>query len=152
MAFADAQNTTLHDCSFTDIRGDQNNSTIAYHHGPVSIHNGPLITTYELEGNTLNKGVSGIAALYNASSPNAAHNSLERDPPPRCHLGTRTIELQNIANWHAAAAIGRDWNKLAENGLKGSLRQSKQQAASILWLYGPVGAGKTAIAQTVAET
>jgi len=63
-------------------------------------------------------------------SMGAAHDSQERDPAPRCHPETRKKILEQIYEW---ANAGRD-------------------GASILWLHGPAGAGKSAIAQTVAET
>jgi len=63
-------------------------------------------------------------------SPGAAYDSQIRFPPSRCHPGTRTEILSEIEGWIGA---GRGGTKL-------------------LWLHGPAGAGKSAIAQTVAET
>jgi len=60
----------------------------------------------------------------------AAYNSQERDPAPRCLPGTRTEVLEEIETWVKAGSEGK----------------------SILWLHGPAGAGKSAIAQTVVET
>ena len=60
----------------------------------------------------------------------AAYDSQERDPAPRCLLGTRQEILGDIDAWVEAGSEGK----------------------SILWLHGPAGAGKSAIAQTVAET
>jgi len=60
----------------------------------------------------------------------AAYNSQERSPAPRCLPGTRKEVLEEIDDWVEAGADG----------------------ASVLWLHGPAGAGKSAIAQTVAET
>ena len=60
----------------------------------------------------------------------AAYNSQERFPASRCHPGTRTEILNEIEGWIGAG--------------KG--------ATKLLWLHGPAGAGKSAIAQTVAET
>jgi len=71
-----------------------------------------------------------LQALSGWISPGAAYNSQERFPPSRCHLGTRTEILSEIEGWVGA---GRGATKL-------------------LWLHGPAGAGKSAIAQTVAET
>jgi len=59
----------------------------------------------------------------------AAYNSQERDPAPRCLPGTRKEILEQIEKW-------------VKPGSKGK---------SILWLHGPAGAGKSAIAQTIAE-
>ena len=60
----------------------------------------------------------------------AAYDSRERDPAPRCLAGTRKEILKEIETWIEAGHQGK----------------------SILWLHGPAGAGKSAIAQTVAET
>jgi len=60
----------------------------------------------------------------------ATYDSQERSPPPRCLSGTRLEILEKIHAWVKAGSAGR----------------------RILWLHGPAGAGKSAIAQTVAET
>jgi len=60
----------------------------------------------------------------------AAYDSEERDPAPRCLVGTRREVLEKIETWVRAGSGG----------------------TSVLWLHGPAGAGKSAIAQTVAET
>ena len=62
-------------------------------------------------------------------SPGAFHNSDERYDPPKCHPHTREAVLKKIM----------DWVKDAD------------EVALFLWLYGPAGAGKSAIAQTIAE-
>ena len=60
----------------------------------------------------------------------AAYNSRDRNPAPRCLAGTWKEVLDKIEKWVRAGSEG----------------------TSILWLHGPAGAGKSAIAQTVAET
>ena len=62
-------------------------------------------------------------------APGAFHNSDERYDPPKCHPHMRRAVLKKIMDWV------EDANKVA----------------LILWLYGPAGAGKSAIAQTIAE-
>ena len=62
-------------------------------------------------------------------APGAFHNSDERYNPPKCHPHTRRAILKKII----------DWVKDAD------------KVALFLWLYGPAGAGKSAIAQTIAE-
>jgi hypothetical protein len=62
-------------------------------------------------------------------APGAFHNSDERYVPPKCHPHTRRAVLKKIRDWV------EDANKVA----------------LFLWLYGPAGAGKSAIAQTIAE-
>ena len=65
-----------------------------------------------------------------AVSPNAFYDSDNRPDPPKCHPKTRVAVINKIIDW-ATGTI--DTN------------------AFILWLYGPAGAGKTAIARKVAE-
>ncbi len=57
------------------------------------------------------------------------HDSLERYPPPLCHPKTREKVLKIIADW-----------------IDDSYPRQR-----IMWLNGPAGAGKSAIAQTIAE-
>ena len=59
----------------------------------------------------------------------AAYDSQERDPAPRCLPGARREVLEEIETWMEAGSAVK----------------------SILWLHGAAGAGKSAIAQTVAE-
>lgn len=61
------------------------------------------------------------------SRPDAFHDSQARYPPPRCLPGTRVALLKEVFDW---------------------IERSNE---NILWIYGPAGAGKSAIAQTVAE-
>lgn len=58
----------------------------------------------------------------------AAFDSSNRDPPPRCHPGTRMNIVQS---------------------LQAKLRGPFQ--AKLIWVYGPAGVGKSAIMQTLAE-
>ena len=69
-----------------------------------------------------------LADLYKWVATSALHDSKERFPQPKCHVSTRKGILQRIFNW-------------AEG----------DSAERILWLSGSPGAGKSAIAQTIAE-
>ncbi|KAJ7244924.1 hypothetical protein C8J57DRAFT_1363381 [Mycena rebaudengoi] len=62
-------------------------------------------------------------------SGDAFHNSEQRFPPPMCHPQTRVAVQDKLALW------GRG-----------------QDSSNVMWLSGPAGAGKSAIAQTMAET
>ena len=73
---------------------------------------------------------SADTILHRATATAAFHNSKERFDPPKCHPNTRLAVLIAIMRWIK-------W----EEGLD----------AFIMWVYGPVGAGKSAIAQTIAE-
>ncbi|PPQ94571.1 hypothetical protein CVT25_011518 [Psilocybe cyanescens] len=62
----------------------------------------------------------------------AFHDSGERFDPPKCHHNTRVAIIKRIMDWIT--------------GLNEHTRE-----ALIMWLYGAAGAGKSAIAQTIAE-
>ena len=59
----------------------------------------------------------------------ALHNSAERSDSPKCHENTRVAVIEEIIDW-----------------VTDSYRQTR-----VLWMYGPAGAGKSAIARTIAE-
>ena len=65
-------------------------------------------------------------------APGAFHNSAERYDPPKCHPKTREAVLKALMDW--------------VHGLEESDRR-----CYFMWLYGSAGAGKSAIAQTIAE-
>ena len=71
----------------------------------------------------------GFRDLKLAISLGAIHDSAERYPPPNCHPETRKAVRQIILDWI----------------------HSESLASSFFWLYGPAGAGKTAILQAIAE-
>ena len=59
----------------------------------------------------------------------AMHNSGERFDPPKCHPGTRTALQDDVSRWVDEPPGGQ----------------------LVTWLFGPAGAGKSAIAQTISE-
>ncbi|KAJ3568299.1 hypothetical protein NP233_g5801 [Leucocoprinus birnbaumii] len=59
----------------------------------------------------------------------AEHDSADRDPPPRCHPGTRTTILQRTHQWI----------------------DDPNREKRLLWVRGPAGVGKSAIVQTLAD-
>ncbi|KAF8152906.1 hypothetical protein B0H34DRAFT_85145 [Crassisporium funariophilum] len=71
----------------------------------------------------------GLKKLYKKIAPGAFHNSGERFDPPKCHPDTRLAVLKAIMDWV----------------------ETTYMTCFIMWLYGPAGAGKSAIAQTIAE-
>ncbi|KAF8956624.1 hypothetical protein BDZ97DRAFT_158260 [Flammula alnicola] len=71
----------------------------------------------------------GLDTLRQHIAPGAFHNSDERYDPPKCHLRTRQAVLGKIMDWI----------------------QDPENLRLFLWLYGPAGAGKSAISQTIAE-
>ncbi|KAF9060938.1 hypothetical protein BDP27DRAFT_1235941 [Rhodocollybia butyracea] len=76
----------------------------------------------------------GLHALLQHRSTSATHNAEARFPPPLCHPGTREAILGDLKSW-----------------VKSNAPNDATICAPIIWLYGPAGAGKSAIAQTFAE-
>jgi hypothetical protein len=72
--------------------------------------------------------LKGLAILSREISTGASHDSAERYPPPRCHRKTRNAIIKEILAW-----------------------TKTEDTSKVLWLHGPAGAGKSAIAQTIAE-
>ena len=70
----------------------------------------------------------GIDRLREVVYPNAFYDSDNRANPPKCHPNTRLAVINKIIDW--------------ANG---------EIDTFMLWLYGPAGGGKTAIAQRIAE-
>ncbi|KAJ3568344.1 hypothetical protein NP233_g5779 [Leucocoprinus birnbaumii] len=73
---------------------------------------------------------SGLDVLLSKSMPDAFHDSGARYPPPKCHYGTRMDYIEQITDW--------------------ALNTSDHKEP-VLWMHGPFGVGKTAVAQTCAE-
>ncbi|KAJ3512974.1 hypothetical protein NLJ89_g3218 [Agrocybe chaxingu] len=73
--------------------------------------------------------LAGLDALRERSALNALLDSNERFDPPKCDPDTRLAIIDHIMNWI----------------------KSEEQRASMLWLHGPAGAGKSALEQTIAE-
>jgi hypothetical protein len=67
--------------------------------------------------------------LRQVAAGDAFHDAAERFPQPRCHPETRTKMLDDLWNWASKV----DLNK------------------RVLWLFGPAGAGKSAIAQSFCQ-
>ena len=76
------------------------------------------------------KGAEISEILHRATATAAFHNSDERFDPPKCHPNTRLAVLTKIMKW---------------------IQWGEDLEAFIMWVYGPAGAGKSAIAQTIAE-
>ncbi|KIM39470.1 hypothetical protein M413DRAFT_191679 [Hebeloma cylindrosporum] len=74
-------------------------------------------------------GQRGWDLLQKNIAPGVFHDAAERPDPPRCHPRTRQSILKKIMTW---------------------IKDLDTQQL-VLWLYGPAGSGKTAIAQTIAE-
>ncbi|KDR79782.1 hypothetical protein GALMADRAFT_136388 [Galerina marginata CBS 339.88] len=91
-----------------------------------------VITGGNFVRHNTNPSVNGFERLFNMAAPCAFHNSAERFDPPKCHENTRVAVLKKIMDW--------------------ILRQDPDtRDAIVMWLYGAAGAGKSAIAQSLAE-
>lgn len=67
--------------------------------------------------------------LWQHTASGAIFDSAERDPPGKCHPGTREKILKKIEGWI----------------------EIPDPSHRFLWLHGPVGSGKSAVAQTICE-
>ncbi|KAM6499597.1 hypothetical protein JOM56_005105 [Amanita muscaria] len=74
-------------------------------------------------------GTHGLENLKEFVSFAAFHNSAVQDPERRCHPGTRENVLKQLRHWI----------------------DNPNATDRIFWLHGPAGAGKSAIAQTIAH-
>ncbi|PPQ74595.1 hypothetical protein CVT26_007841 [Gymnopilus dilepis] len=70
--------------------------------------------------------------LQRAVAPGAFHNSGERFDPPKCHPNTRVAVMNRIMDW----ILGQN---------------PDTKSYLMMWLNGAAGAGKSAIAQSIAE-
>ncbi|CAA7270456.1 unnamed protein product [Cyclocybe aegerita] len=75
------------------------------------------------------RGMPAFLQLRSAIADGAMHDSGERFDPPKCYPGTREVILKQFLDW------------VIEHDRETFLR----------WLYDPVGAGKSAILQEIAE-
>ncbi|KIL58956.1 hypothetical protein M378DRAFT_285071 [Amanita muscaria Koide BX008] len=80
--------------------------------------------------NVYGGGTNGLETLKGAVSFNAQFDSSAQDPNRRCHPGTRQNVLKRLRDWF----------------------DNPNPTERIFWLYGPAGAGKSAIAQTIARS
>ncbi|KIM35685.1 hypothetical protein M413DRAFT_326868 [Hebeloma cylindrosporum] len=85
---------------------------------------------YQIAGDVYtDDGERGLLALSKAASLDALHDASARFPPPKCHPETRTEVRSILMSWI----------------------KDPSPIAYIIWMYGPAGAGKSSIAQTIAE-
>ncbi|KAF5346692.1 hypothetical protein D9756_010362 [Leucocoprinus leucothites] len=87
------------------------------------------IDNLTMMGQSTDNDKEAIWLLAKESLPGAEFDSSERDPPPKCHPGTRLDISGEIKAWI----------------------DDLVRTASIVWLNGPAGVGKSAIIQTISE-
>jgi len=93
----------------------------------VSLESGSVLNPQKLKSVGHNR--VGIQALSQAISHGAMHDSAERDPPPRCHPGTREKATEDIVCWI----------------------ENPTPSSAVLWVSGRAGVGKSALMQRIAE-
>jgi len=93
----------------------------------VSSHFGSVPRPPKLKSADYNR--VGIQALNKDISHGAMHDSAERDPPPRCHPGTREKATEDIIRWI----------------------DESNPSSNVLWVNGRAGVGKSALVQKIAE-
>ncbi|KAF9553247.1 hypothetical protein CPC08DRAFT_237090 [Agrocybe pediades] len=76
---------------------------------------------------------AGYATLQDNVAAAAIHDSIHVVDPPKCHPNTRVAIMQSIIDWAKGVA------------------DEKINQKSMIWLNGGAGAGKSAIARSVAE-
>ncbi|KAJ7918032.1 hypothetical protein B0H13DRAFT_308633, partial [Mycena leptocephala] len=109
-------------------------------------------------------GEAGRHILYRAAAGDATHDSEDRFPQPRCHPETRTKMLDVLRNWACGIEPPKTWNddessesSSEDEDISSSSKDedvsssSDDKSSPILWLHGPAGAGKSAIAQTLCQ-
>ncbi|KAJ7245778.1 hypothetical protein C8J57DRAFT_1082146 [Mycena rebaudengoi] len=112
----------------------------------VNIHGG---TFYEIGGDMHLENNQQLAMLYRSVSLEAMHDSADNDAQPKCHPETRTKMLEKLYNW----CIKSKWSRISDSSrpLNDPQREVLIKGLPVLWLYGPAGAGKSAIMRTLAE-
>ncbi|KAF4611983.1 hypothetical protein D9613_004440 [Agrocybe pediades] len=101
----------------------------------INLSNSILSGGNFIQNNQIHNGdLSGFARLLNNVAPNASYDSGHVVDPPKCHPNTRVAIIKTIINWASGTIMDKEMN-----------------AKPILWLKGGAGAGKSAIARSVAE-
>ncbi|KAK6971757.1 hypothetical protein R3P38DRAFT_3413182 [Favolaschia claudopus] len=73
---------------------------------------------------------AALRILYNASASDATHDAGESFTHPPCHPNTRLEILDHLTTWS---------------------QDVSDSASQVLWMHGPAGTGKSAIAQSLCE-
>ncbi|KAJ7461404.1 hypothetical protein B0H11DRAFT_1872127 [Mycena galericulata] len=142
------------------------------HESKTSINGGTFIG-----GNVNNiqhHGETGLHILHRAIAGGAYHDSAERYPQPQCHPDTRKKMLEVLRRWAHGTEPPIRWtsggkqcyyppededsDSNEDDGVVESSRDDHSEKADeakpssgILWLHGPAGSGKSAIAQSLCE-
>jgi hypothetical protein len=97
-----------------------------------------------------NRSSEGLHILYRAAAGDATHDSEDRFPQPRCHPETRKKMLDVLQNW--TCGIEPPTTLILEDDeSEDDSSSSDTNSSPIVWLHGPAGAGKSAIAQSLCQ-
>ncbi|KAF5349945.1 hypothetical protein D9756_009266 [Leucocoprinus leucothites] len=122
----DAQTSSIHDTLPQKQLAGHNEMTLnAFHKASNFAVYNPTFNS--IESHTPDKFMENFASHAISA---AAFDSSERDPPPRCHPGTRLETIERARGFFEASGRHR----------------------RLLWIVGPAGVGKSAIMQSTAET
>ncbi|KAF7372974.1 putative nwd2 protein [Mycena sanguinolenta] len=103
---------------------------------------GPSLN-WDIHGDVINHHrQSGIHILHRSVALAAIYDSMESFPQPKCHPATRTRILKGLHEW-VLGDTHADFETFRWLHARGNPR------CSIVWLYGPAGAGKSAVMQTL---
>ncbi|KAF7328549.1 NACHT domain-containing protein [Mycena venus] len=111
------------------------------------------------------QGETGLHILHRTIAGDAFHDSAERYPQPRCHPDTRTEMLGKLWSWACGNELPEaDYRQnnfpfkpddlLSEERNHPSSESTdvgEDRRSGILWLHGPAGSGKSAIAQSLCQ-
>ncbi|TEB24067.1 hypothetical protein FA13DRAFT_1797601 [Coprinellus micaceus] len=127
----------VHELNATNIARDYRDYSHHHHRTKIAIGSGSSIElldrTSTVPGNPLYQISRRLKGLLRQVAHGAVHDSAERGlDVPKCHPETRTAVQRDIMGW---------------------IRHGHQEDSpkKILWLSGPAGSGKTAIAGTIAD-
>ncbi|KAJ7799169.1 hypothetical protein B0H14DRAFT_3491884 [Mycena olivaceomarginata] len=99
--------------------------------------------------NAQRHGEVGLHILSRAIAGDAFHDSAERFPQPRCRPETRTKLLNALKNRVSGINPPRNWT--AEDFFDDIGHGPPESSSGILWLHGPAGSGKSAVAQSFCQ-
>ncbi|KAF9554824.1 hypothetical protein CPC08DRAFT_712575 [Agrocybe pediades] len=101
----------------------------------INLSNSILSGGTFIQNNQIHNGdLSGFARLLQNVAPNALYDSGYIVDPPKCHPNTRVAIIQTIIDWSLDTTT-----------------DGRINVKPILWLKGGAGAGKSAIARSIAE-
>ncbi|KAJ7047931.1 hypothetical protein C8F04DRAFT_1060583 [Mycena alexandri] len=107
-------------------------------------------TTTSIVNNVHRHGETGLHILSRAIAGDAFYDSAERFPQPQCHPETRTRLLDVLWNWACGIEPPDNWI-YEDSGVTSSSEGRHEPSRPILWLHGPAGSGKSAVAQSFCQ-